>query len=94
MNKNKKDAAWENCNECDCGDNDCHPKNHRMCGICGNQRNKYYYDRRIMYGSFGDRNSRYGWNIDHKKPKAKGGTDKNSNLRATHIECNEKRKDN
>lgn len=47
-----------------------------------------------MYGSFGDRNSKYGWNIDHKKPKTKGGTDKNSNLRATHIECNEKRKDN
>ena len=34
------------------------------------------------------------YGIDHKKPKTKGGTDKNSNLRATHIECNEKRKDN
>lgn len=94
MNKNKKDAAWENCNECECGEYDCHPNNHRMCGICGNQGNKDYYDRRIMYGPFGDKNSRYGWNIDHKKPKSKGGTDKNSNLRATHIECNEKRNDN
>lgn len=51
-----------------------------MCGICGNQGNKNYYDRRIMYGSFGDRNSRYGWNINYKKPKSKGGIDKNQIL--------------
>lgn len=56
MVKNKKDAAWENCNECKCGIDGCHPNN----GICGNQSNKNYMDRRIMKGSFRDRNSRYG----------------------------------
>lgn len=94
MDKNKKDAAWENCKNCECGTKECHPNSHRMCGICGNQSNKDYLHRRIMYGSFGDENSRYGWNIDHKIPKSKDGTNKNSNLRATHIECNEKRKNN
>ena len=94
MDINKINAAWENCNECRCQEKDCHPNNHRMCGICGNQNNQNYYDRRIMYGAFNNRNSQYGWNIDHKKPKSKGGTDKNSNLRGAHIKCNEKRKDN
>ena len=94
MNKNKKDVAWENCKKCECEKDGCHPNSHRLCGICGNQVNKNYNDKRIMYGSYKDRCSRYGWNIDHKKPKSKGGTDKNSNLRAAHIECNKKRKDN
>lgn len=94
MERNKIKAAWENCDECKCGGKDCHPNNHRMCGICGNQTNNESYNRIIMYGAYGDENSRYGWNVDHKKPKSKGGTNSNSNLRATHIECNEKRKNN
>ncbi len=28
------------------------------------------------------------WNIDHKKPKAHGGTDCIENLQLTHIRCN------
>ena len=81
MSKNKKDIAWENCEECDCGERGCHPNSHRICGICGKQKNKEYCYRRIMYGSYGDINSKYGWNIDHKRPKSMGGTDKVSNLR-------------
>lgn len=94
MDKIKKEAVWENCDECKCNEYGCNPNTHRMCGICGNDNQKKYYKRRIMKGSFGDRNSKYGWNTDHIIPKSKGGTDKNSNLRATHIECNENRKDN
>ncbi len=33
-------------------------------------------------------------NIDYKKLKSMGGTDKDSNLRESHIECNKKRKNN
>lgn len=90
----KKDAAWKKCKECKCGKSNCHPNNHRLCGICGNQDDKKYEDRIIMYGSYNDKNSKYGWNIDHITPKSKNGTNKNPNLRATHIKCNEKRKNN
>lgn len=91
MQTNKKNVAWNNCKICECKEKDCHPNNHRLCGICANNHNKNYYDKRIMYGSYGDENSNYGWNVDHKTPKGIGGTNKNSNLRGTHILCNKKR---
>lgn len=94
MKDSKRKVAWKNCDVCDCGEKSCHPNNHRLCGICGNQGNKDYLDRRIMYGSYNDPNSRYGWNVDHKRPISIGGTDKNSNLRAAHIKCNSNRGNN
>lgn len=94
MSKDIKDIAWENCKECTCGEEGCHPNNHRLCGICGNQSNMPISNRKIMYGAHNNRNSKYGWNADHKTPLSKGGTNKNLNLRAVHITCNEKRKDN
>lgn len=38
----------------------------------------------IHKDSYGDRKSKYGWEIDHIKPKSEGGTDALSNLRALH----------
>ncbi len=36
---------------------------------------------KIKYDDYGDRNSVYGWEIDHIKTKANGGGDELSNLR-------------
>lgn len=35
----------------------------------------------IKYGDYGDRDSKYGWEIDHIRPKSRGGSDSLSNLR-------------
>ncbi len=59
----------------------------------GNQKRKKLADRIIMMGSYGDENSRYGWNINHIIAKEKGGNE-NSNLRCAHIICNFKKGNN
>ena len=38
------------------------------------------YKTRIRYSDFGKTHYKYGWEIDHIKPVAKGGTDELSNL--------------
>ena len=42
--------------------------------------------RKGSYGTLGE----YGWEIDHKKPRAKGGTDHGRNLQALHWKENRK----
>ena len=42
----------------------------------------------IRRDAHGDRQSPYGWEIDHIKAKAHGGTDEVSNLRPLHWENN------
>lgn len=83
---NEAEAAWNNANECDCGDSDCHPNNHRKCYICG---------KKMVYGAHesveSQRNSSCAWNVDHKIPLSKGGTNKKSNLIAVHVRCNRKK---
>lgn len=37
---------------------------------------------------YGNRNSQYGWEIDHIKPESEGGGDELSNLRPLHWENN------
>lgn len=38
------------------------------------------YDNHIIYSEYGNRDSEFGWEIDHIRPKSKGGTDAISNL--------------
>ena len=38
-------------------------------------------DALMTFNEYGNRNSRYGWEIDHIKPVSEGGTDEISNLR-------------
>ena len=45
--------------------------------------------RKGSYGTLG----KYGWEIDHKNPRAKGGTDHGRNLQALQWEANRKKSD-
>ena len=41
--------------------------------------------RVIVKGAYGDRNSDFGWNVDHILPVSHGGKTNDSNLVITHI---------
>ena len=45
------------------------------------------HDNKIRFGSYGTQGE-YGWEIDHKNPKAKGGTNNSQNLQPLHWEEN------
>ena len=45
----------------------------------------------IKYSEYGNRNSKYGWEIDHIVPKADDGSDELRNLRPLQWEANVKR---
>ena len=42
----------------------------------------------ICYSEYGQSNSQYGWEIDHRHPSALGGVDHHSNLRALKCQTN------
>jgi len=46
----------------------------------------------IRYGSYGT-TGEYGWEIDHRNPLSRGGTDHGRNQRALHWEANRKKSD-
>ena len=48
---------------------------------------------KIRYGSYGTVGN-YGWEIDHIKPQAKGGSDALSNLQPLHWKANRQKSDN
>ncbi len=48
--------------------------------------------RKIRQGSYGT-NGKYGWEVDHIKPKSKGGSDKPRNIQALHWKENLKKSD-
>ena len=49
--------------------------------------------RKIVKGAYGDRNSDYGWNVDHILPVSHGGKTNDSNLVITHISTNDEKAD-
>ena len=48
----------------------------------------------IKRDAYGDRDSRYGWEIDHIEPSSKGGDDIISNARPLHWKNNASRQNN
>ena len=70
----QKSAAWNKAKAV--GNND--PKKYRKdeCGAW------------IKWTDYGDRNSQYGWEVDHITSKDHGGTDADSNLRALQWQNN------
>ena len=49
--------------------------------------------RVIDKGAYGDRNSDFGWNVDHILPVSHGGKTNDSNLIITHIKTNDEKAD-
>ena len=47
----------------------------------------------IRFSDYGNRNSQYGWEIDHLKPVSRGGTDDMDNLYPLHWQNNRKKAD-
>ena len=58
-----------------------------MRGKDSNVWRKDKYDNKIRFGSYGTQGE-YGWEIDHKKPKDKGGSDQFKNLQPLQWEEN------
>ena len=59
--------------------------------VAGNKPNDWRKDQCgawIGRSYYGNRNSQYGWEIDHIKPESKGGGDELSNLRPLQWENN------
>ena len=52
-----------------------------------------YAGREIRKGAYNDRNSQYGWNVDHILPVSKGGKTADHNLICCHILTNDEKAD-
>ena len=49
--------------------------------------------RKILKGAYNDRNSEYGWNVDHILPQSRGGKTVDHNLICCHILTNDEKAD-
>ena len=49
--------------------------------------------REIVKGAYNDRNSNFGWNVDHILPQSQGGKTTDSNLKCCHILTNDEKAD-
>ena len=49
--------------------------------------------RTIAKGAYNDRNSEFGWNVDHILPQSKGGATADYNLICCHIKTNDEKAD-
>ena len=56
-------------------------------------KGKDFAGRKIIKGAYGDRNSEFGWNVDHILPVCQGGKTNDSNLIVTHILTNDEKAD-
>ncbi len=54
---------------------------------------KDFAGREMLKAAYSDRNSEYGWNIDHILPQSKGGKTTESNLICCHILTNDEKAD-
>lgn len=64
--------------------------------IDGYDRNVWRYDMcgtPMKFSDYGNTNSKHGWEIDHIKPVAKGGTDDLSNLQPLQWDNNRRKGD-
>lgn len=77
--RKKLKEIWKKAPECHCDRNNCHPNSHRLCYRC---------QKTILFGAYWQENSKFRWDVDHIKPKSKGGPDNTSNLKPCHIKCN------
>ncbi|MCW4048419.1 MAG: HNH endonuclease [Candidatus Bathyarchaeota archaeon] len=78
FSKEKKDKVWN--------------KGTKAAGDDGSQWRKGQCGAWIYYASYG-KQSDYGWQIDHIKPKSRAGSDDLSNLRPLHWENNQRKAD-
>ena len=78
MTNKKIDQAWEEAKP-----------------ICGQNPDVFRRDsdgNKIRKASYGTRGE-YGWELDHVKPKSKGGSDKSQNIQPLHWKANRKKGD-
>ena len=57
-------------------------------GVDPDEYRRDYYGHTIKWLDYGNRNSKFGWEIDHVIPEMLGGTNALSNLRALHWRPN------
>ena len=74
----KKDQVWN--------------KGKKIRGKSPSLYRKDSFGNEIYYSSYG-KNTTMGWEIDHSKPKAKGGTDHLNNLQPLQTTENRKKQD-